>query len=407
MTRPATPTAQLGTPYDNRIIDLLERREAAYFERLRKLVDTNSGLDNPEGRMACLGQIERVYQGLGFATERVKKPGDMVHLVARRPATLKPGERPAPKVLILGHFDTVYDSTSDFLSFTHEGDYFCGPGVGDMKGGIVVAQAALEALAAVGQLDAFDWVCCHNADEEVQSPTSRDLIEELAMGRDLCLDFEIGRKSGAVVRSRAGVGRFFITVHGKAAHAGMDHAAGVNAIVGLAHLVVALGTLADPARGTTVNVGVIRGGTKRNIVPDEARCEVDVRVLDMAEGHRVEQAVRELCSKPPVPNARVEVIGGIGRPPWQRSPACDHLIAHFQRVAEEFAITLGAEDTGGGSDANFTAALGIPTIDGLGPVGEFPHTPQERIKKHTLVERAKLVALALVRWQSSVETVLA
>ena len=383
---------------DLRIIEFLDRRQDQYIERLRRLVDQNSGLDNPAGRLACLAQLERSYALLGFQCERVQKPGDMVHLVARRPAKALPG-RIAPKVLFLGHFDTVYDSTTTFLGMEQRGEWLHGPGVGDMKGGLVVGLAALEALNSIGQLDAFDWVCVHNADEEVQSPTSRDLIEQLAVGRDLCLDFEIGRATGAVVRSRAGVGRFFVTVHGKSAHAGMDHAAGVNAIVGLCHIVVKLGELADPARGTTVNVGVIRGGVKRNIVPDEARCEVDVRVLTIEEGERVEAAVRELCAAAPVPGARVEVLGGIGRPPWQRSAACDRLIGHFQKTAAEFDIELSAEDTGGGSDANFTAALGIPTIDGLGPVGSGPHTFEERIRAHTLVERAKLVALALLRWQ--------
>ncbi len=389
---------------EQRIIAWLERREATYLERLRRLVDTNSGLDNPAGRLDCLAQIEKVYQRLGFACERVVRPtglqqqGDMVHLIARRPSKLPT----APKVLILGHFDTVYDTTSGFVSFEQQGEWLAGPGVGDMKGGIVVAQAAIEALSDAGQLDEFDWLCLHNADEEIQSPTSRDLIEHNAVGRDLCLDFEIGRKTGAVVRSRAGVGRFFITVHGKSAHAGMDHAAGVNAIVGAAKIVLALEEIAVPARGTTLNVGVIRGGTKRNIVPDLCRIEVDVRVLDAQEGQRVEAAVRAICAQPPVKDAKVECIGGIGRPPWQRSPACDELIAHFQRIANEFGIKLGAEDTGGGSDANFTAALGIPTIDGLGPVGEHPHTDQERIQAHTVVERAKLVALALLRWDKPV-----
>ena len=284
------------------------------------------------------------------------------------------------------------------------------PGVGDMKGGLVVAQAAMDALASQGLLDQFDWLCLHNADEEIQSPTSRDLIEQHAAGRDLCLDFEIGRKTGAVVRSRAGVGRFFLTVHGKAAHAGMDPSAGVNAIVGASQLVVALQTVPAPARGTTLNVGVIRGGTKRNVVPEECRIEIDVRVLDLKEGERVERSVRDLCARPEqLPGwpagAKVECVGGIGRPPWQRTPACDELIAHFQSVARDFGVTLGAEDTGGGSDANFTAALGIPTIDGLGPVGEHPHTHDERIKRHSVVERAKLVALALLRWQPPASTV--
>lgn len=374
------------------LIYFLEHREQTYLSRLRKLVDTNSGLDNPAGRMACLEQLETVYRGLGFSCERIERQGGMVHLLARRVAT----RVDAPKLLILGHFDTVYDSTSPFQSYQEMGGWLGGPGVGDMKGGLVVAQAAMDALNHVGKLGDFDWLCLHNADEEVQSPTSRDLIEQHAVGRDLCLDFEIGRKTGAVVRSRSGVGRFFITVHGKAAHAGMDHSAGVNAIVGVAKILLEISDLTDQAAGTTVNVGVIKGGTKRNVVPDEAKIEVDVRVSTLAEGQRVEARIREICGQPPVKGARVEVLGGIGRPPWQRNAACDQLISHFQRVATEHGITLGSEDTGGGSDANFTAALGIPTIDGLGPVGEYPHTLEEKIQKHSIVERAKLVALALV-----------
>lgn len=376
----------------DRLINYLEHREHTYLARLRKLVDTNSGVDNPQGRLACLEQLETVYKGLGFSCERLARPGDMVHLLARRPAK-KPS---APKILILGHFDTVYDSTSPFQSYQEMGGWLGGPGVGDMKGGLVVAQAALDALQHVGKLDDFDFVCLHNADEEIQSPTSRELIEQHAAGRDLCLDFEIGRKTGAVVRSRSGVGRFFVTVRGKSAHAGMDHSAGVNAIVGIAKIVIQISDLTNPAGGTTVNVGVIKGGTKRNVVPDEAKIEVDVRVTTAAEGQRVEAQLRAICAQPPVPGATVEVIGGIGRPPWQRNAACDRLIGHFQQVATRYGITLGSEDTGGGSDANFTAALGIATIDGLGPVGEHPHTLEERIQKHSVVERAKLVALALV-----------
>ena len=380
---------------EQRLIAHLEAREPAYIEALRKLVDVNSGLDNPTGRLECLHMLELGYRRLGFVCERIQKPGDMVHLVARRPSK----HPDAPKVLLLGHFDTVYDSTTTFLSFTREGQYLRGPGVGDMKGGLVVAHAALEAIDSIRRLDEFDWIAVHNADEEVQSPTSRDLIEALAVGRDLCLDFEIGRKSGAVVRSRAGVGRYFVTVHGKAAHAGMDHSAGVNAIVGMAKIVEQLAALSQPEHGTTVNVGTIRGGEKRNIVPDLCKIEVDVRVLSLSEGARVDAAVRAICAKPPVPNARVDILGGIGRPPWQRNPQSDALIFHFQHIARAFGVMLGAEDTGGGSDANFTAALGIPTIDGLGPVGEGPHTLDERILAHSLIERAKLVALALLTWQ--------
>ena len=389
---------EIAPENEQRLIGYLESREQAYMERLRKLVDENSGIDNPDGRLACLMMLERTYKALGFACERVEKIGGMVHLVARRPAM---GKKPAmaPKILILGHFDTVYDANTTFLSFTREGPHLCGPGVGDMKGGLVVAQAALESIHAIGQLGEFDWLCVHNADEEVQSPTSRELIEQLAVGRDFCLDFEIGCKTGAVVRSRAGVGRYFITVHGKSAHAGMDHGAGVNAIVGMAGIVQKLSALSDAERGTTVNVGTIHGGTKRNIVPEQCKIEVDVRVMTLDEGQRIDAQVRTICAQPPIDGGRVEIMGGIGRPPWQRNPQCEALIQHFQQTAQAFGVTLEAEDTGGGSDANFTAALGIATIDGLGPVGEGPHTFGERILAHSIIERAKLTALAVLSWQ--------
>ena len=382
---------------EQKLIAHLEQRGEAYVERLRQLVDINSGIDNPEGRLKCLELLERGYERLGFACERIPKPGGLVHLVARRPAMGKDAGL-APKVLILGHFDTVYDANTTFLSFTREGPWLRGPGVGDMKGGLVVAQAALEAINSVHKLGEFDWLCVHNADEEVQSPTSRDLIETLAAGRDFCMDFEIGRRTGAVVRSRAGVGRYFITVHGKSAHAGMDHAAGANAIVAMANLVALLADLANPAAGTTLNVGTIHGGTKRNIVPDLCKIEVDVRVQTAAEGERIDAKIRALCAHPPIPGTRAEVLGGIGRPPWPRNAQSDALIFHFQHIARAFGVVLGAEDTGGGSDANFTAALGIPTIDGLGPVGEGAHTFEERIQAHSVVERAKLVALAVLTW---------
>jgi glutamate carboxypeptidase len=387
----------IAPEHEQRLIAHLESREQAYIERLRKLVDHNSGIDNPEGRLACLTILEQGYKLLGFACERIEKPGGMVHLVARRPALGKNAAN-APKILILGHFDTVYDANTTFLSFTREGQLLRGPGVGDMKGGLVVAQAALEAINATGQLGEFDWLCVHNADEEVQSPTSRELIEQLAMGRDFCMDFEIGRKTGAVVRSRAGVGRYFITTHGKAAHAGMDHADGVNAIVAMARIVEQLAALGDAKRGTTINVGTIHGGQKRNIVPDLCKIEVDVRVLTTAEGARIDAEVRRICAEPPIQGARVDVLGGIGRPPWQRNAQCEALIFHFQHIARAFGVILGAEDTGGGSDANFTAAMGIATIDGLGPIGEGPHTFEERIEAHTIIERAKLVALAVMTW---------
>ncbi len=390
------------TQDDDRTLSILsawlDHREQALFDRLRDLVNINTGLDNPEGRLECLAAVERVWKMLGFQTERIERPGDLVHMVGRRPARGDAADT-APRLLLLGHIDTVFDRDTTFLSFSRQGPWASGPGVGDMKGGIVVAQAAMEALAHIGRLDDFDIIVVHNADEEVQSPTSRDLIESLAADRDICLDFEVGRASGAIVRSRAGVGRYFIKSAGTAAHAGMHHADGANAIVALADVVGRLADLTDYDRGTTVNVGVFRGGTRRNVVPDEARIAVDVRVRDSAEGVRVDAAIRAICDASVVPGTALSLDGGIGRPPWRRWDGSERLVAHFQSVAEELGMSLTAEDTGGGSDANLVAALGVPCVDGLGPVGEGVHTERERIRVETLIQRARLVAVALMRWR--------
>jgi len=381
---------------EDALVRYLDVREPMYVARLRELVDINSGLDNPAGRLACVEKLHARYTALGFACERVARPGDMVHLVARRPAAPQFADI-APRLLVLGHFDTVFDSTSGFLSFQHAGDWSHGPGVADMKGGLVVAQAALEALAAQGVLDRIDVVAVHNGDEEVQSPTSRDLIEAAARDRTLALDFEMGRKGGGIVRGRAGVGRYFVTVRGKAAHAGTNHGDGASAIVALAKKVLDFEALTDLAAGTTLNVGKISGGAKRNIVPDDARCELDVRVRTTEAGEAIDAAVRAIVAREDLPGTHAEAMGGIGRPPWVESAGTSALVRHFQTVARSFDLTLAAETTGGGSDANFTASLGIPSIDGLGPVGEKAHTHEERILTHTLVERAKLVAVALAR----------
>lgn len=378
----------------NAIVKFLDEREARYTDRLRALVDINSGIDNPAGRLACLAVLERGYRALGFETGRVDRGHGMVHLVARRPARLTNGHKPLA-LLLLGHFDTVFDSDTTFLGFSRVGEWAHGPGVGDMKGGLIVTLAALQALAHAGKLDGMDVTALHNCDEEIQSPTSRDLVEQHAVGRDLCLDFEVGRSTGAIVRSRAGVGRFFVHATGRAAHAGMHHADGRNAIVAIARAADAIAGLTDYDIGTTTNVGIIRGGAKRNIVPDDAHMEVDVRVREAGEGPRVEAAIAAICERLSSDGVAMTARGGIGRPVWPNGELHDAAVQHFLDVASDLGTPLHAEDTGGGSDANFTAALGVPTIDALGPIGEGVHTHNERIKLHTLVERAKLVAIAL------------
>ncbi|MCO4761943.1 MAG: M20 family metallopeptidase [Myxococcales bacterium] len=381
----------------SRIINWLDEQEDGLITQLRGYVDTNSGLDNPTGRGEILDDLQKRYEQLGFVCRRLRHEQGFVHLIAARPST-KPD---ATKVMLLGHVDTVFNSDSVFLTFQREGDWASGPGVGDMKGGLVVTQALLGGLKQVGRLGDFDWVVVHNSDEEIGSPTSREVIERLAADRDVCLGFEIGRKSGAVVRSRAGVGAFFINVRGRAAHAGMDPHLGASAIVSAAELAQRIAALANPSLQTSVNIGKITGGERRNIVPDACKLEVDVRVRSADEATRVEQALRAACEELVVPGTTAEVFGHMSRPPWQRTPASDRLVHHFQDVARDLGVTLEAEDTGGGADTNFAGSMGIPTIDALGPVGQGAHTHDERIKLHSLITRAKLCAIALLRWEKA------
>lgn len=392
--QPGQPT-QAQRLEGNRIITWIDGQEDRLFTRLRELVDINTGLDNPEGRAKTLDLLQRRYEKLGFVCRRLRHEQGFVHLVAARPSA-KPN---ATRVLLVGHVDTVFDSTSTFQTFQREGEWASGPGVGDMKGGLVVTDALLGSLAHIGRLADFDWLVVHNSDEEIGSPTSREIMERLAADRDVCLGFEIGRSSGAVVRSRAGVGAFFVTVRGRAAHAGMSPELGANAIVCAADLIQRIAALADPSQQTSVNIGKIHGGERRNIVAEQCKIEVDVRVRSAAEGERVERELRAICADVQLPGTSAEVFGRMSRPPWSRTPASDQLVRHFQDVAQDLGVTLGAEDTGGGADTNFAGALGVPTIDGLGPVGSGAHTTDERIKLHTVLTRAKLCAIALLHWQ--------
>ena len=385
----------------NGVIRWVDTNEEHLVEELRDWVNLNSGLDNDAGRREMLDHLQGHYESLGFHCQRLRHEQGFTHLVAMRPSP-KPS---AVKVMLLGHVDTVFDSDGTFLSFQREGEWASGPGVGDMKGGLLVTVAMLKALESIGRLDDYDWVAVHNSDEEIGSPTSRDVIERMCADRDLCLDFEIGRASGAVVRSRAGVGAFFVGVQGKAAHAGMEPEQGANAIVAASALIREVAALADHDKGTKVNIGRVTGGDKRNIVAEGCRFEVDVRVQTVAEAERVEAALMALQgTRPPTlpwesVEIEVSVFGRFGRPPWPRSGASDKLVSHFQTVASDLGIDLPAEDTGGGSDANFPGALGVPTLDALGPVGEGAHTHHERIRIHTIASRAKLCAIALLRWR--------
>lgn len=304
------------------------------------------------------------------------------------------GRRP---VVLLGHFDTVWPlGTLQAMPFRVEGERAYGPGAFDMKAGLVIGITALSTLQRLGGLDA-PVVFLFTSDEELGSPSSRAHIEfEASRSRaTLVLEPAAGE---SLKTSRKGVGFFHVQVDGLAAHAGSNPELGVSAIEELARVVLDLHALNDPATGTTVNVGVVKGGTRPNVMAASASAEVDLRIRTAGEARRVEKAILGL--KAHNPKARVTITGGINRPPMERTPG----VAAMYELATKAAATIGLELTeasvGGGSDANFVTPLGIPVMDGLGAVGDGAHATNEHVLVASLPMRAALLATLIRELQS-------
>ena len=294
--------------------------------------------------------------------------------------------------LLLCHMDTVWDlGTLAERPVRVEDGRLYGPGAFDMKGGIVNALWAMRALRELKLMPGRRVTLLITSDEEIGSDASRALIEAEARAHEVVFVLEPAHPPRASLKTwRKGVGGYRVTVTGRAAHAGAAHDEGINAIAELARHVLAIEALTDYAAGTTVNVGVIRGGTRSNVVPEQAWAEVDYRVMNMAEGVRVDAFMSGL--KPQQAGIKLEVVGGLNRPPMVRTPAIVALYARAEAVAAELGFPLTETGTGGGSDGNFTAALGVPTLDGLGVVGDGGHALHEHVVVSSLPERAALLA---------------
>jgi glutamate carboxypeptidase len=299
---------------------------------------------------------------------------------------------PAGQILILGHLDTVYPlGTLRRMPFRIAGGRAWGPGTFDMKGGIVLALAAVDTLRAARIFPRKRFVFLWTADEEIGSETSQRIIEQEARRSDavLVLEPSLGPE-GRLKTARKGVGSAEIMVTGRSAHAGVDPEKGVNAVEELALQIARLRKLHQPRRGITVQATVVEGGTTLNVIPSNARVELDLRLTRAAD----ERAVRKklLALKPILPGAHVEVRLGSFRPPLERTAAVRALFQQAQSLARVIGIHLGEASTGGGSDGNFTAALRIPTLDGLGAAGDAPHSPREHVVIGKLPQRAALLA---------------
>ncbi|HZS04593.1 MAG TPA: M20 family metallopeptidase [Blastocatellia bacterium] len=295
------------------------------------------------------------------------------------------------QVLVIGHLDTVWPvGTLERLPFhiTDEGRAH-GPGIFDMKSGVAVVIEALRTIAEQKLTTAHPVTLLLTCDEEIGSRTSRDLVEEEARRAVAALVLEPPITGGIVKTARKGVGGFTIRAVGRAAHAGLDPRKGINAVIELAHQTLRLNELNDYERGTTVNVGVVSGGTTSNVIPAEATAKVDMRFWTLEDARRIEETVKNL--KPVVEGAQLEISGGINRPPMRRSEGNAALYEHARRLAAEIGFELMEGSVGGGSDGNFTAAMGVPTLDGLGVDGAGAHAEHEHIILSDIPRRAALL----------------
>jgi glutamate carboxypeptidase len=301
------------------------------------------------------------------------------------------GPRKHKPVLLLGHFDTVYQSgTLQKMPWAERKGKLYGPGVFDMKAGIVQMMFALRALCeTAGGLPRPVKVLLVS-DEEMGSESSRSLTEKIARHCAAVLVCEPSGPGGALKTARKGVGGFTLKVTGKEAHSGLDFEKGHSAIVELAHQIRALEQLTDLKRGITLNVGVIRGGTRTNVVAGEAVAEVDLRIAHKNQGAAMERKVKAL--RPMNPNCKLEIAGGINRPPLERTKPVAALFGLARKIAGELGLELREIAVGGGSDGNFTAGIGIPTLDGLGAVGDGAHATHEHVIAAELPRRAALLA---------------
>ena len=318
------------------------------------------------------------------------------HLLAEFPSTpvnktlLRAGGRP-PQVLLLGHFDTVWPvGQLDRMPLLRSNGRLHGPGVFDMKAGIALGMLATRALLETGAALTRRLVMLWTTDEEIGSATSRQAIEDEARRSDAVLVLEPSLPGGALKTSRKGCGSYEVVVHGLAAHAGIEPQKGASAVQELAHQILRINAMQDLARGMSVNVVQVTGGLRSNVIPDEARAVVDVRAPSAAAAAELDAAFHALT--PVDPRTTIETGGGIDRPPLERSAAVGRLYSQARDVARELGHDLTEGGTGGGSDGNFTAAIGVPTLDGLGAIGDGAHALHEHVDIESLPDRAALIA---------------
>lgn len=361
-------------------------------EFLKELVNTESGSYDKEGVDAVANLLIQRYEQLGFIVEvfNNEKLGNNYRLVHK--------EAKDPQIFIAAHLDTVFPKgTVAERPFSIEDTRAYGPGVIDMKASHVLTYYAINALMQSGNNAYKNVEIFLNCDEEIGSKTSRALIEQYAKNKSYALVMEPARANGAIVSARRGVGTYELLIEGKASHSGIAPEAGISAIQELSYKIQALHALSRHDNGLSVNVGLISGGTSVNTVAPNARAEIDVRISTDEQGVEIDKLVREVCSKPVLEGIKLTLNGGINRPPMVKTPESSALIDIIKEQARLLGLDIEDISTGGGSDASFTAGVGTPSVDGLGPIGGYQHSDKEYIDLPSLTERTVLFANILKR----------
>lgn len=374
------------TPLAIALRDWLAPRRAEMEDLLARIVDIESGSRDAAGIDAVGDALAEVLEADGIAVTRFPNPTYGAAIRAE-----VPGRTGGAPVFVMGHRDTVFPrGTVAARPWRRDGDTAFGPGVADMKGGLVVDVFVLRALKAVGGLD-FPVIGLFTADEEIGSPSGRVVIEREVVGARAAFNAEPGRASGNVVTGRKGGVTLHVVVKGRAAHSGVNHPDGRSAIGALAAKITAIHALTDYDRGVTTNVGVVKGGRTHNTVADFAEAEVDIRFPAVADLDGILRSIEAILAREDVPDTVATYTRGHLFMPLEgeRSAA---LFERYRKAAAEVGFSVEGEFTGGCADSGFTGALGIPSLCGLGPVGGAAHTEREWCRLDTLVPRAQALA---------------
>lgn len=374
-------------PRLEQVQDTLSAELGHYLDDLRTLVSIDSGTFDKAGVDRVVDTLESWYADLGATIQRRRNDVYGDSLVVRLKGSL-PGT-----VLLIGHTDTVYPlGTAGERPMRIVGGHALGPGTADMKAGDLAILYALRAILDQGPGYLGNVIVLHNSDEEIGSPSSKDLVAKLAAESDAVLVLEAGRDNGDIVVARKGIMDVQVWVTGIAAHAGVNHDQGRSAILALAHIVTAVEALSGSAPGLTVNVGRIDGGDRANVVPDRAYARLEVRAFERDVLERAVEQIAHVVASPPIDGIEARMEVSVEHWPMNRAGGTDVLLGMARAVGRELGIDFGWTATGGASDANTVAAAARPVLDGLGPVGGRTHSPYEYIEIPSVVPRTALLA---------------